>query len=63
LVKTLTDAGGIDQLSTAHAARQGNTYLPLLEIFYKRPRSALFILRDTSSWSRPARITVMLDAA
>ncbi|EHY87515.1 Tn3 family transposase [Saccharomonospora azurea] len=50
LLKTLTDAGGVEQLSAAHeavSAHHGNNYLPLLEQFYKSHRSALFTLLDT----------------
>ncbi|MEU6641705.1 Tn3 family transposase [Saccharomonospora sp. NPDC046836] len=50
LLKTLADAGGIEQLSAAHeavSAHHGNNYLPLLEKFYKSHRSALFTLLDT----------------
>ncbi|MFC7641327.1 DUF4158 domain-containing protein [Streptosporangium lutulentum] len=50
LLKTLADAGGVEQLSAAHevvSAHHGNNYLPLLEKFYKSHRSALFTLLDT----------------
>jgi TnpA family transposase len=49
LLKTLDSAGGLEQLSAAHeavSAYHGNNYLPLLEVFYRSHRPALFTLVD-----------------
>jgi hypothetical protein len=65
LLKTLADAGGIEQLSAAHevvSAHHGNNYLPLLEKFYKSHRSALFTLLDTLDLEATSADHSVLDA-
>jgi hypothetical protein len=65
LLKTLADAGGVEQLSAAHevvAAHHGNNYLPLLEKFYKSHRSALFTLLDTLELEATSADHSVLDA-
>ncbi|WP_199786467.1 MULTISPECIES: Tn3 family transposase [Actinomycetes] len=65
LLKTLSDAGGIERLSAAHevvAAHHGNNYLPLLEKFYKSHRSALFTLLDTLDLEATSADHSVLDA-
>jgi hypothetical protein len=60
LLKTLADAGGVEQLSAAHevvSAHHGNNYLPLLEKFYWRCACSLTsppsCAPGTSRWSAP----------
>jgi hypothetical protein len=65
LLKTLSDAGGVEQLSAAHevvSAHHGNNYLPLLEKFYKSHRSALFTLLDTLDLEPTSADHSVLDA-
>ena len=65
LLKTLADAGGVEQLTAAHevvTAHHGNNYLPLLEKFYKSHRSALFTLLDTLDLEATSADHSVLDA-
>lgn len=49
MLATLDQAGGVGELSVSHeqvSAYHGENYLPFLERFYRRNRSALFDLLD-----------------
>lgn len=65
VLKTLADAGGVDELSAAHlavSAHHGNNYLPLLEAFYRSHRAALFTLVDTLTLEATTVDTSVLEA-
>jgi TnpA family transposase len=65
LLKTLESAGGLEALSTAHAAvsaYHGNNYLPLLEGFYRSHRPALFTLVDSLTLQATSAERSVLDA-
>jgi hypothetical protein len=65
MLKSLDDAGGIDELTTAHeavSAYHGNNYLPLLERFYRSHRRALFTLVDTITLEAASADTSVLEA-
>ncbi len=65
VLKTLADAGGVEELAAAHeavSAHHGNNYLPLLERFYSSHRSALFTLLDTVELEATSADRSVLDA-
>ena len=65
VLKALEDAGGIDDLATAHeavSACHGNNYLPLLERFYRSHRPVLFTLVDAIEMEPTSADRSVLDA-
>ncbi|MDR7304480.1 Tn3 family transposase [Haloactinomyces albus] len=65
VLKTLADAGGIDELATAAeavSAYHGNNYLPLLERFYRSHRPVLFTLVDAIELEATSADRSVLDA-
>jgi TnpA family transposase len=65
VLKTLADAGGVDELAAAHeavSAYHGNNYLPLLQPFYRSHRSALFAFVDTVELQATTADRSVLDA-
>jgi len=65
VLKTLADAGGLEQLPEAHeavSAHHGNNYLPLLDRYYRSHRSALFTLLDTVALEATTADRAVVDA-
>jgi TnpA family transposase len=65
VLKTLEDAGGLEELTAAHeavSAYHGNNYLPLLDRFYRSHRSTLFTLVDAIELEPTTADRSVLDA-
>jgi len=65
VLKTLTDAGGVVALSTAHetvSAHHGNNPIPLMERYYRSHRTALFALLEVLELEATSTDRSIIDA-
>ncbi|MDT5275616.1 MAG: hypothetical protein QOG95_2548 [Mycobacterium sp.] len=65
VLKTLVDAGGVDELASTHeavSAHHGNNYAPLMERYYRSHRPVLFELLDAIELEATSTDHTVLDA-